>query len=86
MKVLKHNNISVELIKDDKCCGMPKLELGDLNTVEEMMSHNIEKFKKYVDKGYSIIAPVPSCVLMFKQELPLLFPENKDVQLSLIHI
>ena len=80
VKVLKHNNISVELIKDDKCCGMPKLELGDLNTVEEMMSHNIEKFKKYVDKGYSIIAPVPSCVLMFKQELPLLFPENKDVQ------
>ena len=51
VKVLKHNNISVELIKDDKCCGMPKLELGDLNTVEEMMSHNIEKFKKYVDKG-----------------------------------
>ena len=78
--VLKHNSIHVELIKDDKCCGMPKLELGDLKTVEKMMQHNITKFKKYVDDGYRIIAPVPSCVLMFKQELPLLFPDNNDIK------
>ena len=78
--VLKHNNIHVDLIKDDKCCGMPKLELGDLETVEKTMQHNIRKFKEYVDKGYKIIAPVPSCVLMFKQELPLLFPENDGVK------
>ena len=81
VKVLKHNNVSVELIKDDKCCGMPKLELGDLKTVEKMMQHNLHKFKEYVDRGYSIIAPVPSCVLMYKQELPLLFSDNEDLQL-----
>ena len=81
VKVLKHNNVHVELIKDDNCCGMPKLELGDLKTVEKMMQHNLLKFKKYAKDGYRIIAPVPSCVLMFKQELPLLFPENGDVQL-----
>ena len=81
VEVLKHNNVHVELIKDDKCCGMPKLELGDLKTVEKMMQHNLLRFKKYAKGGYRIIAPVPSCVLMFKQELPLLFPENKDVQL-----
>ena len=78
--VLKHNNIHVELIKDDKCCGMPKLELGDLKTVEKTMQHNIHRFKEYVDQGFKIIAPVPSCVLMFKQELPLLFPDNNDVK------
>ena len=78
--VLKHNDVHVELIKDDKCCGMPKLELGDLKTVEKTMQHNIQSFKKYVDKGYKIIAPVPSCVLMFKQELPLLFPDNNDIK------
>jgi Fe-S oxidoreductase len=80
VSVLSHNSIHVELIKDDKCCGMPKLELGDLKTVEKMMQHNIKKFKKYVDDGYKIIAPVPSCVLMFKQELPLLFPDNNDIK------
>ena len=81
VEVLKHNNVHVELIKDDKCCGMPKLELGDLKTVEKMMQHNLLRFKKYDKGGYRINSPVPSCVLMFKQELPLLFPENKDVQL-----
>ena len=80
ISVLKHNDIYPEVISDDKCCGMPKLELGDLKTVEKIMHHNIQKFKKYVDNDYKIIAPVPSCVLMFKQELPLLFPDNKDIK------
>ena len=79
--VLNHNDVDIEIIRDDKCCGMPKLELGDLETVNNMMQHNLKKFKRYVDNGYTIIAPVPSCVLMFKQELPLLFPDNKDVRL-----
>tara|TARA_B100001113_G_scaffold128669_1_gene105048 strand:+ start:8143 stop:9474 length:1332 start_codon:yes stop_codon:yes gene_type:complete len=77
--VLKHNNISVEIIEHDNCCGMPKLELGDIRLVEKMMKKNIEKFIKFVDKGYYIIAPIPSCVLMYKQELPLLFPNEKNL-------
>jgi len=32
-----------------------------------------------IDEGFDIIAPVPSCVLMFKQELPLMFPDDPDV-------
>ncbi len=74
--VLKHNNVSVDIIGDDNCCGMPKYELGDIKLVEKMMKKNINKLIKYVDKGYYLIAPIPSCVLMFKQELPLLFPNN----------
>ena len=27
--------------------------------------------------GYDVVAPIPSCVLMFKQELPLMFPERR---------
>jgi len=34
---------------------------------------------RLVDQGYDIVAPIPSCVLMFKQELPLLFPEDEAV-------
>ena len=33
-----------------------------------------------VDQGYDLVAPIPSCVLMFKQELPLLFPDDAQVQ------
>ncbi len=32
---------------------------------------------RLVDRqGYDIVAPIPSCVLMFKQELPLMFPDD----------
>ena len=78
--VLKHNNVSVEIIKNDNCCGMPKLELGDLKRVESLMKSNSKILNKYVEDGYKIIAPVPSCVLMFKQELPLMFPEDEELK------
>ncbi len=35
---------------------------------------------KLVDEGCDLAALVPSCVLMFKQELPLMFPDDPDVQ------
>ncbi len=79
IKVLKHNKLEVRLVEQEKCCGMPKMELGDLETVEELKNFNIAQLSKLVDEGWDIVAPIPSCVLMFKQELPLLFPEDKDV-------
>ena len=59
---------------------MPKLELGDLESVERAMEFNIPQLVQLVDEGWDLLAPVPSCVLMFKQELPLMFPDNQDVQ------
>lgn len=78
--VFEHNKIPVTFITDAKCCGMPKMEAGDLEAVEVAMKHNIPMLAKMVDEGFDLIAPVPSCALMFKQELPLLFPDNAEVQ------
>ena len=77
--VLNHNSIPVKILQDAKCCGMPKLELGDLNKVEKMKDANVTVFQQAIAEGYDIIAPIPSCVLMYKQELPLMFPEDADV-------
>jgi Fe-S oxidoreductase len=32
------------------------------------------------EQGYALTACIPSCVLMFKQELPLLFPDDEQVR------
>ena len=77
--VFEHNGIPVTLVENSRCCGMPKLELGDLAATEELKTHNISLLAKYVDEGYDIVAPVPSCVLMFKQELPLMFSDDPQV-------
>jgi len=78
--VLQHNQLAVRLVEQEKCCGMPKMELGDLKTVERLKDFNIPQLMKLVEEGWDIIAPIPSCVLMFKKELPLLFPDDMNVQ------
>ena len=59
---------------------MPKLELGDLEKVEQLKDANLPVFEKAIDDGYDLIAPIPSCVLMYKQELPLMFPDDVRTQ------
>jgi len=80
VKVFQHNGIHIDIVPKEKCCGMPKLELGDLETVQKLKEANIPVLAKLVDEGYDLVAPIPSCVLMYKQELPLMFPEDADVQ------
>lgn len=78
-KVFQHNNIDIKLVSKEQCCGMPKLELGDLESVKKAKEANIPVLARLVDEGYDLTALVPSCVLMYKQELPLLFPDDADV-------
>lgn len=77
--VLTHNAIPVTLVREERCCGMPKLEHGDLAAVKRAKEFNVPRLARLVDEGHDIVAPVPSCVLMFKQELPLMFPHDAEV-------
>ncbi|MCW8926250.1 MAG: heterodisulfide reductase-related iron-sulfur binding cluster [Xanthomonadales bacterium] len=77
--VFEHNGIPVTLTDKESCCGMPKLEQGDLETVDKLRRKNIPELVRLIDGGWDIVAAVPSCVLMFKQELPLMFPDDEDV-------
>jgi Fe-S oxidoreductase len=59
---------------------MPKLELGDLHSVEKLKNANIPALARLAAEGYAILTAVPSCTLMFKSELPLIFPDDADVK------
>jgi len=78
--VFGHNGIACEVVQSTRCCGMPKLELGDLEAVREMKEANAPLLAGYAARGFDIIAAVPSCLLMFRQELPLLFAGDADVE------
>jgi len=79
LRVLEHNEIPYTLIEGEACCGMPKLELGDLESVEKLKNANAPLLAAHARDGFAILAAVPSCALMFKNELPLLFPGDEDV-------
>ncbi|HUL18801.1 MAG TPA: heterodisulfide reductase-related iron-sulfur binding cluster [Steroidobacteraceae bacterium] len=84
--VFEHNGIEMALLPKERCCGMPRLELGDLEAVARLKEANIPQLAAAVAAGYDLVAPIPSCVLMFKQELPLMYPDEAAVKEVAAHI
>ena len=80
ISILAHNEIPTRLVDKEACCGMPKLELGDMESVARLMEANIPHLAKLAKEGYAIVTAIPSCTLMYKQELPLMFPNDADVK------
>ena len=77
--VLNHNGVPVRVLHGAQCCGMPKFELGDLDAVADVKARNLPLLLAAVDDGYDLMSIIPSCTLMYRQELPLMFPEEAGV-------
>ena len=80
LAVLDHNDIPYVLVKAEWCCGMPLLEQGNLEGVAHKQAQNMPMLARYAREGYALIGAVPSCVLMYKHELPLMFPDDANTQ------
>jgi glycerol-3-phosphate dehydrogenase subunit C len=80
LKILAHNEVPAVIVEREACCGMPKLELGDLEAVARNKALNVPVLARLAREGYAILSVVPSCTLMFKQELPLMFPDDAEVK------
>jgi Fe-S oxidoreductase len=69
VQVLEKNGVHV-VIPEQRCCGMPSFDTGDTAAIQQAASANIASFLPWVEKGYEIVVPVPSCSLMWKREYP----------------
>jgi glycerol-3-phosphate dehydrogenase subunit C len=77
--VLARNGVETEVVYP-QCCGMPQFEAGDLAKVAAAARHVAATLVPYIDRGYGIIALVPSCALMLKSEWPLIVPDDSLVK------
>ena len=84
MKVLAHNGLAVR-VEYPECCGMPKLENGDLAAVASAATRISAYFRPLIEDGWDIVPLTTSCALMLKFEWPLIEPENADVALLANH-
>src|SRR5205814_994298 len=57
--VLSHNGIPWIVLEREQCCGMPKLELGDLDAVDAYRKANLPLLFNAVIAGYDVLAPIP---------------------------
>ncbi|HVH81825.1 MAG TPA: heterodisulfide reductase-related iron-sulfur binding cluster [Stellaceae bacterium] len=77
--VLAKNGVETEVVYP-QCCGMPQLESGDLAAVAAAAKSVATTLGLWIDKGYDVIALVPSCALMFKFEWPLIVPNDAAIE------
>jgi Fe-S oxidoreductase len=47
INILNHNSIPYQVVHKEACCGMPKLELGNLDEVEKLKNINIPLLAKF---------------------------------------
>jgi glycerol-3-phosphate dehydrogenase subunit C len=77
--VLARNGVETEVVYP-QCCGMPQFESGDLAKVAGAARHVAATLGPYIDRGYAVIALVPSCALMLKSEWKLIVPDDPAVK------
>ena len=77
--VLAHNGVATEVVYPG-CCSMPKLEQGDLAAVAAAARNIAGELGSHVERGYDVVALVPSCALMLKFDWPLILPEDESVK------
>jgi glycerol-3-phosphate dehydrogenase subunit C len=81
VQVLEKNGVEV-VMPDQRCCGMPAFDLGDTEAVIKAARVNMATFRPWLDDGYDVVSPVPSCSLMFKREYPYLVPGEESGRLA----
>ena len=79
--VLEKNGCEV-VVPEQRCCGMPFLESGDLDAARECRWDNVTALLPFVRAGYTVVSPGPTCSLMLRKEYPVLGPEEEGRELA----
>ena len=85
--VLEHAGCSVTC-PEQVCCGMPKLDGGDLEGARRLARNNVETLLPAVREGRKILSPGPSCTLVLRTEYPELVgtPEAREVSQAVMDL
>ena len=76
--VLAKNGVETKIVYDT-CCGMPQLERGDIAEVCRRARRVAASLIPWIDRGWDVIAPIPSCALMMKTTWPQCLPDDPAV-------
>lgn len=67
VEVFSKNGIALTCPKQN-CCGMPALEVGDVDLARKMARQNVESLYPHVQTGKKVLAIDPTCSYMLRKE------------------
>lgn len=75
LEVLQKNNMSVEIPREQVCCGLPWIQMGEREQAKNLVEKNVLLFE---EKGIShVVAICPGCGMVMKNEWPEIFASLK---------
>ncbi|HEU5007096.1 MAG TPA: FAD-binding and (Fe-S)-binding domain-containing protein [Jatrophihabitantaceae bacterium] len=60
------------------CCGRPLYDYGFLDQAERYLHRVLDQLREHVRAGTPIVGMEPSCLAVFKDELPKILPHDND--------
>lgn len=60
------------------CCGRPLYDYGFLDAAERYLHNVVDRLRPYVREGVPVVGMEPSCLAVFRDELPKMLPHDDD--------
>jgi len=80
VRVLEAAGFAVDIPGDRLCCGRPLYDHGMLTVARRRLAEILECLRADIEAGTPIVGLEPSCVSVFRDELPRLFPGDPLAQ------
>jgi FAD/FMN-containing dehydrogenase/Fe-S oxidoreductase len=80
VEVLEAAGFQVIVPKANLCCGRPLYDFGMLDRAKKLLRRIIDDLDPHIQAGVPVVGLEPSCVSVFRDEMPALFPYDERVK------
>lgn len=77
VEVLEAAGLRVSIPRRVLCCGRPLYDFGLLDLARRQLRQILDVLRPEIDTGVPVVGLEPSCVAVFRDELPALFPGDE---------
>ena len=80
VEVLESAGLRVEVPQRPLCCGRPLYDFGMLRLAKRWLEQILDVLRPAIADGVPLVGLEPSCLAVFRDELPNLLPHNEDAR------
>ncbi|NVZ67095.1 FAD-binding oxidoreductase, partial [Pseudomonas gingeri] len=80
VEVLETLGFYVRLMKRHICCGRPFYDSGMIDQARSNLLQILDQLAPALDQAMPVVVLEPSCLSVFRDEMPSLLPENTQAQ------
>src|SRR5437762_2419119 len=79
-EVLETAGFRVTVPKKSLCCGRPLYDFGMLDRAKRLLKEILLTLRPQIAAGIPVVVLEPSCLAVFRDEMPNLFPDDEDAK------